>query len=76
MAAVLTHLSAILLALAGARAYFHSCDVIYSRLRGVFVMGFAVVFGATLYSACAYLHNWTLTSTMFTRSPEGRYDPI
>ena len=34
------------------------------------------MFGATLYSARAYLHHWTLTSTTCNRSPEGRYDPI
>ena len=54
----------------------HSRDVIYSRLHGVFVTGFAIVFGTTLYSARACLHHWTLNSTTCTRSPEGRYDPI
>ena len=41
-----------------------------------FVTGFAIVFGATLYSARAYLHHWTLTLTTCSLSPEGRYDPL
>ncbi len=57
-----------------ARAYIHSSDVALDHV--VFVTGFAIVFGATLYSARAYLHHWTLTSTTCNRSPEGRYDPI
>ena len=47
-----------------------------SRPHGVFVTGFVIVFGLTLYSTCAYLHFWTLASTTCNRSPEGRYDPI
>ena len=47
-----------------------------SRPRCVFVTGFAIVFGLTLYSAHVYLHHWTLASTTCNRSPEGRYDPI
>ena len=41
-----------------------------------FVTGFAIVFGAMLYSTHVYLHYWTLTSTTCNRLPEGRYDPI
>ena len=41
-----------------------------------FYMGFVIVFGATLYSACAHLHHWTLTSTTCNCSPEGRNGPI
>ena len=47
-----------------------------SRPHGVFVMGFAFVFGATQYSEHEYLHHWMLTSTTCNCSPEGRYDPI
>ena len=53
--AVLAHRSAILLALAGTRAYIHSCDVAHDHV--FFCTGFAIVFGATIYSACAYLHH-------------------
>ena len=75
MAAVLAHWLAILLALAGALAYIHTCDVALDHFC-VFVMGFAIVFGATLNSARAYLHHWTLTSSTCNHSPKGRYDPI
>ena len=37
-----------------------------------FCTGFAIVFSATLYSAHAYLHHWTFTSTTCNRSPKGR----
>ena len=40
----------------------------YSQPRGVFVTGFAIVFGATLYSAPAYLQHWTLTSAIYVQS--------
>ena len=43
-----------------------------SRPCGIFVTDFVIVFGVTLYSAHAYLHHWTLTSTTCNRSPEGR----
>ena len=58
VAAVLAQLLAILFALAGARAYIHSrC----SRSLGTFIMGFAIVFGAPLYTTLALYHHWTLT---------------
>ena len=61
VSAVLAHLSAILLALAGARAYIHPFIWRCSRPCGVFVTGFAIVFGVTLYSAHAHLHHWMST---------------
>ena len=47
-----------------------------SRPHGVFVMGLAIVFGVTLYSALVNLHPWMVTSTTCNHSPEERYDPI
>ena len=60
VAAVLAHRLANLLALAGARAYIHSCDIALNHMA-FFVTGFAILFGAMLYSARVYLHHWTLT---------------
>ena len=71
VAAILAHLSAIFLALAGVQVYIHSCDIALDHV--VFFTGFAIVFGATLYNAWAHLHHWTLTSTTCNCSPEGRY---
>ena len=42
----------------------------YSCPRGVLVRYIAI------YSTCAYLHHWTLTSTACNSLPEGRYEPI
>ena len=72
MAAILAHLSVILLALAGIRAY--SRDVTLDHV--VFLLQALPLFGARLYSARAYLHHWTLTLTTCNRSPERRYDAM
>ena len=47
-----------------------------SQQCAVFVPDFAIVFGATLHSARAYLHHWRLTSTTCNHSPERRYNPM
>ena len=70
--AILVHQSASLLALAGARAYIYSSDVALDHV--VLVTGFAIVFGAYMgYSALVYLRHWTLASTTWHHSSEGRY---
>ena len=78
VAAVLAHRSAILLALASTWAYIHSRDIALDHV--VFLYGLCHCvrpwFGASLYSARAYLHHWTLSSTTCNGSPEGRHDPI
>ena len=65
--AKLAHQSAILLALAGARAYIYSRDVALDHV--VLVAGFAIVFGTQRYSTHAYLRHWTLASTTWYHSP-------
>ena len=74
MAAILAHLSVILLALAGVRAYIHSRDVTLDHV--VFLLRALPLFGVRLYSARAYLHHWTFTLTTCNRLPEGRYDAM
>ena len=58
------------------RIIIHSRDVALNYVVFLLYMGFAIVFGSTLYSTRVYLHQWTLTSTTCNRLPEGRYDPI
>ena len=60
VAAVLPHLSAILLALAGARAYIHSRDVALDHVV-LLLRALPLCLARTLYSARAYLYHWTLT---------------
>ena len=66
---LLDQLSAISFALASAQAYFRC----WSWPRAALVAHFTIVFGASLYSARAYLHHWMLTSIMWYHSPKGRY---
>ena len=67
--------STILLDLTGAQRIFIHLTLLSTTWCFVYITGFAIVFGATLYTACTYLH-WTFTSTTCNHSPEGRYDPI
>ena len=61
--------------LAGIQAYIHSHDIALDHM--VFLLhALPLCFSAALYSAHAYLHHCTLTTTACNRLPEGRYDPI
>ena len=59
VAAILANLLAILLAVAGARAYIHSRNVALAHVVFLLYKGFAILLCVTLYSPHAHLHHWT-----------------
>ena len=73
MASLLAHQPAILLALAGTRAYIHSHDVALDHV--VFLLRALLLCLAQHYTARTCVSS-SLDVELDNRSPEGRYDPI